>query len=129
MQHQSTVATTIPTTREARGLRLAEDRFAEIRSVNPDVWSVQSCTGENVYLVRLRHESCNCPDFKRHHRPCKHVYAARVVKAKTATCDGCGQRFPHRQLVEVLEGHHDNLRYFDGEMVCRPCADRDGVIY
>ena len=118
-----------PTTREARGLRLAESRFGEIQPVSPGVWSVPSCSGENVYVVRLRHESCNCPDYQLRSLPCKHLYAARVVKAKTATCDGCGDLLPRRDLVEVLEDNHDGIRYFDGERVCRPCADRDGVIY
>jgi uncharacterized Zn finger protein len=27
-------------------------------------------------------ESCNCPDFRRHHGTCKHIFAATVARAK-----------------------------------------------
>ena len=115
--------------REARGLRLAELRFEEIHPVSPGVWSVPSCSGENTYLVRLRHESCNCPDYRRRSLPCKHVFAARVVKAKTATCEGCSKRFRHRDLVEVMPEHLDfSLSVFEGERYCRSCADGHGIL-
>ena len=118
-----------PSTREARGLRLAELRFEEIHPVSPGVWSVPSCSGENTYLVRLRHESCNCPDFRHHHRPCKHLYAARVVKAKTASCEGCSKRFRHRDLVEATEENSAfTLSVFVGERYCRRCAGDRGIL-
>ena len=117
LAHPRTTHDPQPSTREARGLRLAELRFEEIHPVSPGVWSVLSCAGENTYLVRLRHESCNCPDFRRHHQPCKHLYAARVVKAKTATCEGCSKRFRRRDMVTVEE----SLTYFEGDMLCREC--------
>ncbi len=47
----------------------------------------------------------------------KHVVAAKYVKAKTATCSGCGSRFRHRDLVEVLE----SLTYFEGDLLCSEC--------
>jgi hypothetical protein len=43
--------------------------------------------------------------------------AAKYVKAKTATCSGCGSRFRHRDLVEVLE----SLTYFEGDLLCSEC--------
>ena len=113
--------------REARGLRLAQERFEEIHPVSPGVWSVPSCSGESTYLVRLRHESCTCPDYRRRSLPCKHVFAARVVKAKTAACENCGHRLRRRELVEVLE--EDHLTWFGGELLCRPCADSTSVLY
>jgi hypothetical protein len=52
---------------------------------------------------------------------------------KTATaelrCAGCRRRFPRRELVEVHEGRHDGLHFFDGDKVCRSCARRNGVSY
>ncbi len=118
-----------PNTREARGLRLAELRFEEIHPVSPGVWSVPSCSGENTYLVRLRHESCNCPDYRRRSLPCKHLYAARVVKAKTAACEGCSKRFRHRDLVEVAEENSAfTLSVFVGERYCRSCAHNVGIL-
>ena len=116
-----------PGAREARGLRLAEEHFEEIHPVSPGTWSVPSCSGENTYLGWLRHESCNCPDFRRHHSPCKHVYAARVVKAKTVACENYGHRRCRGELVEVLE--EDHLTWFGGEMLCPLCADNTGVLY
>jgi len=32
-------------------------------------------------------------------------------------------------MVAVQEGHHDNLVFFGGEKVCKPCARRNGVSY
>ncbi len=69
--------------REARGLRLAELHFEEIHPVSPGVWSVPSCSGENTYLLRLRHGSCSCPDARRHPKlSCKHVLAVALCFAK-----------------------------------------------
>jgi hypothetical protein len=129
-----TTTTTIPETattdtREARGLRLAASRFNEIHPVSPGTWAVPSCSGSDVYLVRLRHESCTCPDHKRTGRACKHVFAAHVVRAKTAECAGCGGRHRRRDMVECVEGNHDGLTYFDGDQLCRVCADNAGVAY
>jgi hypothetical protein len=47
--------------------------------------------------------------------PCKHVYAALIVRAKTAE--------------ECVEDNHDGLTYFDGDQLCRVCADNAGVAY
>jgi hypothetical protein len=114
-------------TREARGLRLAESRFDEIYPVSPGTWAVPSCSDSSVYLVKPRHESCTCPDHKRTGRACKHVFAAYVVRAKTAECSGCGGRSRRRDLVEVLE--EDHLTFFEGDQLCRTCADNAGVAY
>ena len=73
---------TIPTTRELRGLSLYRERGDEIERIWPHTYSVPSCSGETFYVVRLDREVCECPDFERHERPCKHVYAASVAAAK-----------------------------------------------
>jgi hypothetical protein len=127
-----TTTTTIPEpattdTREARGLRLAESRFDEIYPVSSGTWAVPSCSGQGVYLVKPRHESCTCPDYRRRELPCKHVYATLIVRAKTAECSGCGGRSRRRDMVEVLE--EDHLTYFEGDQLCRTCADNAGVAY
>jgi hypothetical protein len=114
-------------TREARGLRLAESRFDEIYPVSPRTWAVPSCSGADVYLVKPRDESCTCPDYRRRELPCKHVYAALIVRAKTAECAGCGGRSRRREMVECVEDNHDGLTYFDGDQLCRTCADAAGV--
>jgi hypothetical protein len=114
-------------TRETRGIRLAESRIDEIYPVSPGTWAVPSCSGADVYLVGLRDESCTCPDHKRTGRSCKHVFAAHVVRAKTAECAGCGGRSRRRDMVECAEDNHDGLTYFDGDQLCRVCADNAGV--
>ena len=35
--------------------------------------------------------------------------------------------FRHRELVECVEGHHNGLIYFDGDLLCPECAA--GVAY
>ena len=73
-----------PTTRELRGLKLFKERGDEIERVYPGVYRVPSCSGETFYTVHLSpRERCECPDFERHHEPCKHLYAAEIVAAKT----------------------------------------------
>jgi len=42
---------------------------------------------------------------------------------------GAAQCFADRELVEVLEGNHDELTYFDGDQLCRMCADSAAVAY
>ncbi len=49
-------------------------------------YSVPSCSGEGSYEVNLAvfggEESCNCPDRE---RPCKHLVAATINRAKART--------------------------------------------
>jgi len=44
-------------------------------------------------------------------------------------CSGCGGRFASRELTELTEDNHDYLTYFDGDLLCRTCADNAGVAY
>jgi len=53
----------------------------------------------------------------------------RPEKPKMAACSGCGGKYPHGELIELHEETHDNLTFFHGERVCRPCARRSGVSY
>jgi len=128
-----TVTTTIPegarpSTRELRGLALYREHQDQIRfDARDHVWLVPSQNdATSVYEVRLgRRESCECRDFSRHGAACKHVFAATIARSKTAACSGCGERRPHRDLVEAME---DDLGVFEGERYCRPCARRVGVL-
>jgi hypothetical protein len=113
-----------PTTRLQRGIALAQERFEEITRVAPGVWSVPSCSGSGVYAVNLKTGECSCPDRTPADEECKHVSAAKYVKAKTATCNGCGERVRHRDLVEAGE---ESLTFFAGDLVCRECASAHGV--
>jgi len=42
-------------------------------------------------------------------------------------CDGCGERFAGREMVEVMEDH-GSLTFFEGDEVCRECAADHGVV-
>lgn len=124
LAHRST-----PTTRESRGIALALDRLDEIQMLRPSVFRVPACSGGHAYVVNIKLETCSCEDSIYGGNVCKHIFAARIVKAKTTRCEGCGQRVRVRGTVECFEGNHDNLRYFDGDLVCFECAGRDGVIF
>jgi hypothetical protein len=53
----------------------------------------------------------------------------RLVRPpKARPCAGCGARFAERELVELHEGNHDGLTYFDGDLLCGECAGGAGVI-
>ena len=72
-----------PPSRELRGIRLFEERGHEIEHPYPGVYLVPGCKG-STYTVHLAPRArCTCPDFERHHEPCKHLYAAEIVAAKT----------------------------------------------
>jgi hypothetical protein len=118
-----------PNTRELRALDLAEHYFEEIAaSHRGGRYTVPSLHGEHTYdvIYTAREESCSCPDWQFGHT-CYHVMAACIVRAKTGICAGCGRRFRHRELVECVEGNHDDLTYFDGDLLCPGCADNAGV--
>jgi hypothetical protein len=118
-------------TRELRTLMLAEERFEEISlSHRGGRYTVPSLPGEHHYGVTYtaREESCSCPDWQIRGATCYHVLAAAVVRAKTGVCSGCGRRFRHRDLTECVEGNHDDLTYFDGDLLCPECAAA-GVAY
>jgi hypothetical protein len=48
---------------------------------------------------------------------------------ETVECAGCGGRSRRRDMVECVEGNHDNLTHFHGDRLCRGCADGAGVAY
>ncbi len=126
----SAPARPVKPTREEKGLRLAREHFEEIWccGAGSAVWRVPSCSeSETIYLVRLKPEFCPCEDFRRRRETCKHLFAAWTVRAKTAPCEGCGERFRRRELVEVTEDH-ESLTFFDGDLLCDECARAHGVL-
>jgi SWIM zinc finger len=119
-------------TRELRALALAEEHLVEIAlSHRGGLYTVPSLHGEHRYDVTYtaREESCSCPGWQIRGATCYHVLAAAVVRAKTGVCSGCGRRFRHRDLTECVEGNHDDLTYFDGDLLCPECADAVVVAY
>ena len=114
-----------PSTREQRGLYRAH---ADEIVFEAGTWFVlsqnDSATVFEVIIGR-RGESCECSDFEYRHGTCAHIYAAIVARAKSAPCSGCGERFRHRDLTEVPEGH---LTFFEGDLLCPECALDHGAL-
>jgi hypothetical protein len=92
------------------------------------------------YLVDQKSWDCECPDHRRRQAACKHALACWVlerayrpspesVRTGESGCSGCGGRFASRELTELHEDNHDNLTYFDGDLLCPACADNAGVAY
>ena len=50
-------------------------------------------------------------------------------KPKTAVCAGCLGEYPRCEMVQLHEDNHDNLTYFHGDRLCRPCARSNGVAF
>ncbi len=116
-----------PSTRESRGLALYRDHADEIR-FEDGVWFVPSQgAGTSVYEVVIgrRVDVCECADFERRGLPCKHIHAATIARSKTRTCAGCSGRFRGRDLLEVAP---DSLTFFEGDVLCRPCAHEHGEL-
>ena len=117
------------TTREQRGLTLYREHGYLIEEVASDFYLVPSQDGERFRHVDYLEESCDCPDFTYRGLTCVHIFAVGVKlakrRAKVSRCDGCGERFPRRDLFEVGD---DNLTFFEGDELCRPCAIHHGVL-
>lgn len=79
------------------------------------------------YVVSLSRWVCECHDFRYREEPCKHLYAAEIVRTKSATCADCNRRFLRRDLIEVTEDH-ESLTWFPGDDLCRSCAFSHGVL-
>jgi hypothetical protein len=115
------------TTREERGVRLFRERGEEIAHVRGPVYLAPSEGVDGYfYAVDLGAGSCECPDRV---RPCKHVFAVGIFRAKSAPCAECRKRFPRREMVEV--GPELAACGFDveeGERYCDDCAFERGVL-
>ncbi len=118
-----------PNTREHRALDLARRCFEEIAlSHRGGTYTVSASAGGSYSVTyTAREESCSCRDWEFGHT-CHHVLACAVVRAKSGICAGCGRRFRHRELTECVESNHDDLTYFDGDLLCPECADNSGVL-
>ncbi len=92
-------------------------------------WLVPSGTEANrLYEVRVgvspERNQRECRGFASHEH-CSHIVAAQRISKRSCVCDGCGERAWRRGLVEVGP---DNLTFFEGDVLCRPCARRHGVL-
>ncbi len=117
------------TTRVQRGRDLYTEHADEIK-FEDGVWFVPSQhEATSVYEVTLgrKGEFCECKDFEFRGEACKHILAATIAHAKTATCSGCGDRIRHRDLTEVTEDH-ESLTWFVGDLLCPECIRDHGGI-
>ena len=92
-------------------------------------WLVPSGTDTSrLYEVRVgvrpERNRCECRGFASH-KHCSHIVAAERVGKRSGVCDGCGERAWRRDLFEVGD---DNLTFFEGAELCRPCARAHGVL-
>ncbi len=88
-----------------------------------------------VYVVDPASWGCTCPDHHRHGRGCKHALAcwalwrASARPASLRPCDSCGGAVAGGELVEVgAEQAEWSLAVWEGDVLCRPCARRAGVL-
>ncbi len=103
-----------------RGLRLFEKRGDEIRYVAPaGLWWVPNPSG-GFYAVSLDPERCECAGYEHRGRPCEHIVAASIAKAKSRVCSCCGQRVLGRFTTEVSEDD-GLLSWFPGDVLCADC--------
>ena len=112
-----------------RGRQLWEEHANEIK-FEDGTWLIPSQSDlTSVYEVVLgrRGESCECAAYAYQSGSCKHIYAASIARAKSSPCAGCGRRFRHRDLTEVLEDH-ESLTWFVGDLLCWSCQHDHGGI-
>ena len=58
-----------------------------------------------------------------------HPAQESTSKEKAASCSGCGQRFPRRELREVGAKEASwSLTVCEGQVLCRSCARQHGVL-
>ncbi|MGI8541144.1 MAG: hypothetical protein ACR2N0_15445 [Rubrobacteraceae bacterium] len=106
--------------RRSRGIAIAANHLREIKKLSPGCYCVPASKSSEAYVVTVRPvEACSCPDSLYSGHRCKHRHAVRYMLRKSGVCEGCGVRRWNEDLFEVV----DSLTFFEGDMVCRECAD------
>ena len=79
----------------------------------------QSRPGHTHY-VNAEMTACSCEATVL----CRHIRIARIrAKARRKIdCAGCGEAVEVRDAIELHEGMHDGLHFFDGDRLCVGCA-------
>lgn len=72
-------STSVPATRELRGLRLYRERGDEIEHPYPGIYVVPGCSGGSYVVHLAPRERCDCPDTA---TVCKHIICATIYQAK-----------------------------------------------
>lgn len=115
--------------RLARAAGLSRLHGREIAaSAEHAVYRVPSDSVANrLYVVSLSRWVCECADFEHRGHPCKHLYAAEMVRSSSAECADCNGRFLREDLHEVHEDH-ESMLWYPGDRLCRSCALSSGVL-
>ena len=74
----------------------------------------------HLHFVSADLEHCSCEATVL----CRHIRIARIraARRRIVPCMGCGAKHERRDMVELSEGEHDGLTFFDGDVVCEACA-------
>lgn len=115
--------------RLARATEISREHGREIaESAENAIWRVPSgADGARCYVVSLSRWVCECRDFEFRGDPCKHLYAAEMVRSSSAECADCNGRFLREDLHEVHEDH-ESMLWYPGDWLCRSCALSSGVL-
>jgi hypothetical protein len=110
------------TSRVERGRALYAEHADEIKFERGS-WLVPSNSVEGrFYAVRLGPvERCECSDHAYRGVQCQHISAAVIARAKSTTCDCCGNRVLWRFVSEVQE-EDELLSWFVGDRLCADCV-------
>ena len=87
--------------RALRGVELYREHARWIQPLENGFWSVPSCSGRKPYAVDLTSESCTCPDWREHRKPCKHVFAASIAVSRRGRASGRIEELRERRAEEV----------------------------
>ena len=110
-----------PTTRgveRERALELYNTRADAFEYISGTRWIVPSQTdSQRVYETDCRGR-CECEGFFFHNH-CTHIKAARLAAIRSDFRQGCGHRFPYRQLREAGP---DAAGFYENDLLCRWCS-------
>ena len=106
-----------------------------IEQLDEELFEVPSSCGKKTYLVQYggAEEHCTCKsfEFNGNQGPCKHLLMLGIMHARrrrphSFVCCGCSLRLPLSEAFVVYV--NDNLTFEEGQLVCRECGLRHGVI-
>jgi len=118
-----------PNTRLGRAVLLFEEHGEDIEPLGGEIYMVPDAQGTGYYRVDYANETCTCRDSEFHPElTCKHMFVVGIYRAKrrvrSLVCEGCRERTLSREGYEVPA---DNLTFFEGQRLCKPCAFAHGV--
>src|SRR5215212_4198247 len=118
-----------PHTRLVRAVLLFEEHGEDIEPIGGEIYMVPDAQGTGYYRVDYANETCTCRGSEFHpDLTCKHVFAVGIYlakrRARSFVCESCREHTPVQEGYTVGE---DNLTFFEGQRLCKPCAFAHGV--